>query len=185
MTDGRGETTYFSETVIIFTSNIGSDRADPSMESAAHEAHFKKMVSDYFRNPPRADGTGGLGRPELLNRLGENNIVVFNHIRDPGIRRKIFQAKLVALQESLRERFGLQFEISDACLDWLGVQSQSSTGGRDLINAIERDLINPLASFLFDRQHQLKQGRKLSIDVPAGQDSIKFHILEGVHNETE
>jgi len=182
LTDGRGETTYFSETVIIFTSNIGADQADPTSDCAAREAFFKDRVSDYFRNPPRADGTGGLGRPELLTRLGENNIVVFNHITDSGIRRKILRAKLVALEYNLRERFGLQFEVSDTCLDWLGNRSLSGCGGRDLINVIERDVINPLATFLFDRQHQLRAGRQLSVDVPAGKNEIQFEISEVIQS---
>jgi len=178
LTDGRGETTYFSETVIIFTSNIGAEQANPTLDPAAHETYFKKRVSEYFSSPPQANGGGGLGRPELLTRLGENNIVVFNHITDPGIRRKIVRTKLAVLEEDLRERFGLRLEISDACLDWLDTRSQSGCGGRDLINVIERDLINPMSNFLFDREHQLKAGRQLSVDVPTGQNNIKFEIDE-------
>jgi len=62
--DGRGETTYFSETVIIFISNIGADKANPKLGIASHQAHFKQMVSEYFKNSRE---NGGLGRPELLN----------------------------------------------------------------------------------------------------------------------
>ena len=178
LTDGRGETAYFSETVIIFTSNIGADQADPRMTPADLEAYFKERVSSYFSNPPRADGTGGLGRPELLTRLGDNNIVVFNHILDPNVRRKILRCKLSGLQENLQERFGLQLEVADACLDWLGRQGETGSGGRDLINVIERDLINPLAHFLFHRQHQLRPGRVLSVRAPSGQGTVEFEISE-------
>ncbi len=178
LTDGRGETTYFSETVIIFTSNIGAEQANPALDPATHETYFKKRVSDYFSKPPRADGTGGLGRPELLTRLGENNIIVFNLIIQPDIRRNILRTKLVALEQDLRERFGLRLEISDACLDWLDTQNRQGCGGRDLINIIERDLINPMSNFLFDREHQLRAGRQLSVDIPSGQNNIKFEIDE-------
>ena len=182
LTDGHGQTTYFGEALLIFTSNIGSVQANPSLDPARHEAHFKKMVTDYFKKPP---STGGLGRPELLNRLGGNNIVVFNHIKDSGIRRKIFQTKLGILEETLRERFGVQFDVSNACLDWLGVRSQSSGNGRDLVNIIERDLTNHLAIFLFDRQHQLKLGRIVSADMAAGQNEIKFEIREGNQDDSK
>jgi len=179
LTDGRGETAYFSETVIIFTSNIGADQAEPGLAPAAIEAYFKEKVSSFFRSPPRADGTGGLGRPELLTRLGESNIVVFDHIHDPSVRAKILRGKLVALHENLRERFGLAMEITDACLSWLCRQGEAGHGGRDLINVIERDLINPVACFLFHRQHQLRPGRVLRADVPAGQDRVELELREG------
>jgi ATP-dependent Clp protease ATP-binding subunit ClpA len=97
LTDGRGQTTYFSETVIIFTSNIGASHSDATMDRNEHVKHFKEMVSAYFKEPRRVDGTGGLGRPELLNRLGENNIIVFNHIINPSIRRTIVRSKLRVL----------------------------------------------------------------------------------------
>jgi len=81
--------------------------------------------------------------------------------------------------------YGVQFEVSDACLDWLGTRSQSSGNGRDLVNIIESDLTNYLATFLFDHQHQLKAGRVVSVDVPVGQHEIKFEIREGNQDETE
>ncbi len=179
LTDGRGETTYFSETVIIFTSNIGADAADPSLDRARHEAFFKDRVCTYFAEPPRPDGGGGLGRPELLSRLGENNIVVFNPITDPGVRRTIFSAKLTGLQQSLCDRFGLETEVTDRCLDWLARRSETRAGGRDLINGIEQHLLNPLTRYLFQRRHQLTPGRRLRADVPDGESGIQFELHEG------
>jgi len=161
--------------LIIFTSNIGADKANPKLDIASHQAHFRQMVSEYFKN---SSENGGLGRPELLTRLGENNVVVFNFITDPDIRRKLVRTKLAGLKENLRERFGLQFNVSDACVDWLDTQNRQGCGGRDLINIIERDLINPMSNFLFDREHQLRAGRQLFVDVPAGQNNIKFEIKE-------
>ena len=85
MTDGQGETVYFSESVIIFTSNLGvyKNQQDefgniikmPIIElDEANESVQQKVVSavkSYFEQ---------LGRPELLNRIGNNNIIVFNFI---------------------------------------------------------------------------------------------------------
>jgi len=178
LTDGRGQTTYFSETVIIFTSNIGSSRSDATLDRDGHVRHFKEMVSAYFKEPRRADGKGGLGRPELLSRLGENNIVVFNHITDPAIRRRIVRSKLNVIEEDLRERYGLELRVCDSCLDWLDVRSRDGTGGRDLINVIESDLTNPLTNFMFDREHQLSAGRILSADVPGSENQILFKLYE-------
>gem|GEM_PF-5241789 len=127
---------------------------------------------------------GGLGRPELLNRLGENNIVVFRPIKDPETRRKIFRTKLRILEQTLQERYGLQFEVSDACLDRLAARSHRSGNGRDLVNLIENDVTNPLATFLFDHHHQLKPGRVLLAAVSGGQKKITFELREANRNDT-
>ncbi len=83
MTDGKGETVYFSETIIIFTSNLGiyevdrdgfreqkvsSDMSYPEVQKAVRHG-----IERYFKQQ--------LGRPEILNRIGEN-IVVFDFIRE-------------------------------------------------------------------------------------------------------
>jgi ATP-dependent Clp protease ATP-binding subunit ClpA len=179
LTDGRGETAYFSETVIIFTSNIGADGADPRLDRAAHESYFRTRVASFFNEPPRADGTGGLGRPELLGRLGENNIVVFSFITDPADQRKIVRIKLKGLAEYCREHFELRMEVTDRCLDWLVSRNGTGCGGRDIGNVIERDLVNYLPSFLFERLHQLQPGRLLLVDVGERQDALRFEIREG------
>jgi hypothetical protein len=67
----------------------------------------------------------------------------------------------------LHDRFGLRTDVTDRCLDWLASRAVGG-GGRDLVNVIERDLINPLAHFLFARRHQLVAGRTLLADVADG-----------------
>src|SRR5262249_42628374 len=94
LTDGKGQTAYFSQSVIIFTSNIGSDRLSlsgtedgnlPTYEAVRD--HYLAAVRDHFTRPPTQ---GGLGRPELLNRFGDN-VLVFDLLRPEyvdGISRK-------------------------------------------------------------------------------------------------
>jgi ATP-dependent Clp protease ATP-binding subunit ClpA len=178
LTDGRGETTYFSETLIIFTSNIGADGADPDMDSTGHEAYFKEKVRAYMKNPPRADGTGGLGRPELLGRFGDNNIIVFDFINNTDIRRDICAIKVRPISEHLRERFGVRMEITDSCLDWLSSHGNTGLGGRELGNNIETHLVNPLGTFLFMHEHQLRSGRMLRANLSAEGSQIQFDIQE-------
>ena len=175
LTDGRGQTVYFGETLMIITSNIGSAEADPSMDPAGQDAHFKKMVSDHFRYR--------LGRPELLDRLGENNIVVFNSITNPKVKRKLLRMKLAIMETILSQRYELQLQVSDKCLDRLLSQSRGSFNGRELVNIVECALANPLSSFLVAYHHQLKPGRIVSVDVPTGQNAVKFEIRQGGQNE--
>lgn len=155
LTDGRGETAWFSETVIIFTSNIGAAAAPPpDADPAAREAHFRKAVEHHFVQE--------LKRPELLNRLGDN-IVVFQPINGLEIRRAILHRKLEPLREHLRERWGVQLRLQEGVDEWLTQVARTDHGGRGLLNTVERELMNPLARFLFERRKQLRKGRVIEV----------------------
>lgn len=150
LTDGRGETAWFSESVIIFTSNIGAADAPSDGKRGDYERQFRQAVEDHF--------VKGLGRPELLNRLGEN-IVVFQQIESDEFRRGILARKLEPLQAHLHERWGVRLEIADEVSTHLVACARVDHGGRGLLNAIERELLNPLARFLFERHAKLRRGR--------------------------
>jgi hypothetical protein len=167
LTDGRGETTHFSECVIIFTSNIGSADMPNTKDPGEITGHFVRAVEDHFISK--------LGRPELLNRLGDN-VVVFQPITDDGFRRTILEKKIAPLHTYLQERFGAVLRLAPELEDRYLRSARSEHGGRGLINALERDLLNPLARFLFERKHQLCRGRAVSA-VPNG-DGVVFEIQE-------
>jgi energy-coupling factor transporter ATP-binding protein EcfA2 len=169
LTDGRGETTWFSETVIIFTSNIGAADAPKEKAKASEvERHFRRSVEDHFVRQ--------LGRPELLNRLGDN-IVVFQPILDTGLRRGILEKKLQPLHAHLSERWGVKLEVEEAVLDRLVAVARSDHGGRGLLNAVERELLNPMARFLFDHHGKLRRGRKVSVVLDG--KLIDFELQDG------
>ena len=80
MTDGKGETVYFSETIIIFTSNLGiyginemTGRREQVVSSDMPYEDVQKKVRNGIDNYFKLQ----LGRPEILNRIGEN-IIVFD-----------------------------------------------------------------------------------------------------------
>lgn len=168
LTDGRGETAWFSETVIIFTSNIGAAGAPAGGDPAAYETHFRDRVEEHF--------VRGLGRPELLNRLGDN-IVVFQPVADQALRRDILRRKLAPLGAHLRERWGVELRLPDDVLDHLVGQSRTEHGGRGLLNAVERALMNPLARFLFEHHHQLRRGRVVTVE--RADDDLDFSLDDG------
>jgi ATP-dependent Clp protease ATP-binding subunit ClpA len=146
LTDGRGQTVHFSETVIIFTSNIGAGDATPGIDYDETKAHFMRAVQAHFNDT--------LGRPELLNRFGDN-IIVFDFITDPSIRSKIMHAKLQGIVEHLLENFNLRLELDEAYVQSLVGQGKVGHGGRGLINIIEQKIVNPMSLFIFDRLHQI------------------------------
>lgn len=150
LTDGRGETAYFSECVLIFTSNIGASSIPAGSDPGGRKEHFLRAVEDHFvRN---------LNRPELLNRFGDN-IVVFDLINDDKVRRDILQRKIAPLVQYLSERFGVALRLDPQLEQRYLSTARAEHGGRGLLNALERDLLNPLAHFLFERKHQLRRGR--------------------------
>jgi len=155
LTDGRGETTQFSECVIIFTSNIGAAAMPKTDDPELIQRHFIREVEHHFVQE--------LNRPELLNRLGDN-IVVFNKITNPSFRHAILERKLEPLRSHLRERYGVGLQFPEEIQTWLLELTRADHGGRGVINVMERELINPLARFLFTRTHQLQKGRQIVIN---------------------
>ena len=163
MTNGRGETVYFSESIIIFTSNIGIYQLDP--ETGDRRSIPSRVAAAARRSAGRYRVSGGegedtgrravlfqavLGRPELLNRIGQN-IVVFDFIRRPVMREILERKVLKSIQAQVNERWKLTVEFAPAVLDGLveigGLDVAS--GGRGMGNLAEAALLNPLARTMF------------------------------------
>ena len=153
MTDGQGNTVYFSECVIIFTSNLGIYQTDPMTgqrslavstddEFEAVEEKVKKGIFDYFKLQ--------LGRPEILNRIGEN-IVVFDFIREESAK-AIMESQLDKIIRTLKTENNVELTITDASRETLlgRVMGNLENGGRGVGNIIEEVILNPLSSYLLD-----------------------------------
>ena len=108
LTDGQGQTTYFSECVIIFTSNLGIQEEDPETKKrtmlVAPDTPYPDMV-DQVGAGVRRHFVNKLGRPELLNRLG-GNIVVFDFIR-PDVAAAIFDSQLGNILKVVSDKHGM------------------------------------------------------------------------------
>jgi energy-coupling factor transporter ATP-binding protein EcfA2 len=151
LTDGRGDTAYFSETILIFTSNLGIYVEDehgrrvqsvrPSDPYEQIEGKVRGAIGDYFKYR--------LSRPEILNRIGDN-IVVFDFIA-PDVGRQIFTGMLANVARRLQEEFGLQLALADAVREALLARclADLAHGGRGIGNRIESLFINPLSRTLF------------------------------------
>lgn len=151
LTSGRGDRVYFSEALIVFTSNLGIYRQDPSGERvlnvspnepfAAVQANVRREIDRHFKIV--------LNRPEILNRIGEN-IIVFDFIR-PEVAVQIFHQMIDATLADLAHG-GSHVALSDAAREQLAALclEDLSNGGRGIRNQVERHLVNPLARALFD-----------------------------------
>lgn len=152
LTDGQGNTVYFSETIIIFTSNLGMYVKDElgrryqnvtmDMDYAEVEKRLRQAVEDHFKLE--------LGRPEILNRIGEN-IVVFDFIRQEA-GQAILKAQVDKIIRRLAEQKGIRVAITDEAYAELSAAALAdlSNGGRGVGNQVEALLINPLSRWLFD-----------------------------------
>lgn len=151
LTDGRGDVAWFSETILVFTSNLGiyGEDADgnriqnvkPGDPYKTVEARIKGAISDYFKYR--------LSRPELLNRIGDN-IVVFNFIAPP-VAERIFTGMLENVIRRVREEHALELGFAPEALERLKAWcvGDLDNGGRGIGNQLESCFINPLARALF------------------------------------
>ena len=169
MTDNQGNTVYFGECIIVFTSNIGLTREDPSSlarpGSVPHRIPTitieepEKEDTPEFRQRVTRTLTEGVkayfndnGRPELLNRLGEDNIIVFQYINKKDAE-AICEYKLALICRAIRETKGIDIltdEIKEE-LKQLAVKERAN-GGRGIGNMLEREFQNTLSSFLCTQQ---------------------------------
>ena len=117
MTDGKGETVYFSESIIIFTSNLGiytTDslgqrhlNVDQNMPYEEMKEHLITSIKDYFKLE--------LGRPEILNRIGDN-FVVFDFIRQ-DVAKEIMDAQISKIIRNVKEQKHIDLGVSDETHD--------------------------------------------------------------------
>lgn len=193
LTDGKGQTVYFNQTVIIFTSNIGaSDLSDPqtgaiirtgimtevqrqsvgAFSYAQVEAHFRSEVHWHF--------TSRIGRAELLNRLGDS-IVVFDLLR-PEFIWQIGEKFLKQLAESAWDKYRFLLLFQTSVLEVLSVHMQEADnllfGGRRIKTLLETLVERPLNRWIFENYPDLNilAGRRLIVGL--GQNSL-ISVVEG------
>lgn len=168
LTDSKGETVYFSESVIIFTSNLGASEVDASSENPANE--FIEKVKEYFNKE--------LKRPELLGRIGYSNIVPFNFIKDEEFRLKIAQSKLKPIKKGIEDKYHMTLSFDNE-LDFINYvigDADKSKGGRDILNALNDKLLDDLAMFLFKNKEDLVSLRGSNICVERKKEGLAFRF---------
>jgi ATP-dependent Clp protease ATP-binding subunit ClpB len=146
LTDGQGRTVDFRNTVVVMTSNLGSQAIQQLSE--AGEDRYAQMKNAVM------DSVQAHFRPEFINRLDE--IVVFHPLGREHIR-AIAKIQLASLAKRLKER-ELGLEISNAALDLLGQFGFDPIyGARPLKRAIQSMLENPLAKEVLAGRFNPKQ----------------------------
>ncbi len=175
MTDGQGNTVYFSEAFIIFTTNLGVSKKvidshgnekriqliNPNESYEAIESKILQAAKDHFK-------------PEVLNRLG-NNIIVFDFIREE-VSREIAKSQIDKANAIIKKQNKIQIDVSEA-YDFYYEKAKASKvlemGGRGIGNMIEEMYINPLAEFIFDNSC----GKGSTIKVMVKGDAVVFSTV--------
>ncbi|HDR9803650.1 TPA: ATP-dependent Clp protease ATP-binding subunit [Burkholderia cenocepacia] len=152
LTSGRGDRVYFSEALIVFTSNLGIYRQDesglrvanvqPGDDFATIQGKVLGEIQRHFKLV--------LNRPEILNRIGEN-IIVFDFIRE-DVATDIFDQMVGAVLGDIASQ-GIAIDLDARSREALRARclADLSNGGRGIRNQIEAHLLNPLARGLFDQ----------------------------------
>lgn len=170
LTDNTGQTVSFSESFIIFTSNIGAAEVQPSDDKEQIYKDFIKKVQHHF--------THELNRPELLGRFG-NNIVPFNFIRDLKLKAMIVKQKVRPIQIAIYEKYKAELHIDLLNAEILKIllkDADEKRGGRDVLNSLETNLVDPLSEFIFENLQKIKPGIKIRTGIQG--DKIVFALNE-------
>lgn len=147
LTDSKGETVYFSETIIIFTSNIGASKVLPETEPEEAKKQFIDAVKQKFME---------MDRPEILNRIGDN-IVAFNFIKDKTVFTQIAKAKFDPVIKFMKDRYraDLVFENEDEAFLAIAAEAGIANGGRGILNIIESKIIDKLSDLTFSNEEEI------------------------------
>jgi ATP-dependent Clp protease ATP-binding subunit ClpB len=163
LTDGQGRTVDFKNTIIVLTSNLGSDVLAHQKEgepTVMVQGEVMSVVRQHFR-------------PEFLNRLDE--IVLFRRLQRNDMA-AIVEIQLAGLRKLLADR-KIGLELDRTALDWLAAEGYDSTyGARPLKRVIQRSLQNPLAGMILEGG--VKEGDTVRVSAGANGLVINGRLAE-------
>ncbi len=158
LTDGQGRTVDFKNTIIVLTSNLGSEilAAQPEGEPTTMvQGEVMRIVRAHFR-------------PEFLNRLDE--IILFRRLQRADMA-AIVQIQLEHLRKLLADR-KIGLDLDRSALEWLASEGYDSTyGARPLKRVIQRGLQNPLAQMILEGA--VKEGE--AVHITAGAEGLRIN----------
>ncbi len=163
LTDGKGRTVDFKNTVVIMTSNLGSQFISERTlaEGGTVDEGTRRMVMDALR---------AHFRPEFLNRIDE---IIFFHSLGREHLKRIVEIQLAGLVKRLEDR-KIHVELTDAATDQLVREGYDPTyGARPLKRTIQRQILDPLAMRVLAGDFQ--EGDTVTVDAGAGRLTFEKH----------
>ncbi|MFE4194790.1 ATP-dependent chaperone ClpB [Paenarthrobacter sp. NPDC056912] len=163
LTDGQGRTVDFRNTILVLTSNSGSQfLVDPSLDSRAKREAVMAVVQASFK-------------PEFLNRLDE--IVLFDPLSVEELAR-IVELHVAELSNRLRDR-RLSLEVTDGARAWLAMSGfDPAYGARPLRRLVQREIGDRLAKEIL--AGEISDGDTVLVDTAADVDELTIEGLEAL-----
>jgi len=156
LTDGKGRTVDFKNTVVIMTSNLGSQFI--AQEATGIHGELSEGARRHVMEALRAHF-----RPEFLNRVDE---IIFFHALDKAHMKKIIEIQLRGLLKRLESR-KINVELTDAAREYLVEEGyDASYGARPLKRTIQRRVLDPLAIRVLEGE--FREGDRILVDAEAG-----------------
>ena len=164
LTDNKGRTVNFKNTILIMTSNIGSDVIQEYMEKV--DKSNKETVMDECRQKVIQILKTKV-RPEFINRIDE--IIMFEPLTEDDIR-KILELQISQLRKLLESK-GISIEFSEAAISSLAKRGYDPAyGARPIKRLLQKELINSLATALI--KGEIDKEKPIYVDLDGGK--IKF-----------
>jgi len=177
LTDGKGRVVNFKNTIIILTSNIGSQFVE-KMESIGFSNNSDKQ--DYSNMKEKImEAMKDNFRPEFINRLDE--IIVFDILSEEAIK-EIVNLRMKVVKDRLLAK-DIDFKVSDEALSYLAKEGYNSHyGARPLNRLIQNKILNPVASFIIS--NDVKKGDTVFVSVKNNElliETKKVKIKSPIH----
>ena len=171
LTDAKGRTVNFKNTVIIMTSNIGAEHIDQMEKMGFDQGRSAKNKYDEVKNNVEKALKEHF-RPEFLNRL--DDIVIFDILDEDSIK-KIVSIQVDLVRERLLER-GIKLKVVPAVLSYLAKEGYDPHyGARPLKRLIQTKILNPLAQLIVAKGVKDKD----TVSVGFKNNQFTFDVITG------
>jgi ATP-dependent Clp protease ATP-binding subunit ClpB len=159
LSDNRGHTVDFTNTIIVMTSNIGSQVIQEITKEGGTEEEMRDAVMETLQTRLL---------PEFLNRVDE--IMIFHPLQKGQIR-KIVELQVARLRKQLTDK-GIELDVTETALDEIASEGYDPTNGaRPLKRVIQQRIQNPLAVELLKREFE--EGSRVKVDYLGGDFTFK------------
>jgi ATP-dependent Clp protease ATP-binding subunit ClpC len=173
MTDGQGNVVDFRNTILIMTSNLGTEYVTRGGTLGFLQQKSDDEERDSHDKIEKA--LKGTFRPEFLNRVDE--IIMFSPLSIENMER-IVDLQMKEVHDRLGE-YNIQVELTPAARTWLAKEGfDPAFGARPLRRAIQKHVESPLSMDLLGGKY--KNGATVLVDVDEKKDQITFHAAEAV-----
>jgi len=168
LTDGHGRTVDFKNTVVIMTSNLGTEEFQrggigfPSRKDEGGEQRMRTAIETALKRT---------FRPELLNRI--DDVIIFNPLSEEHLK-SVVDLLLHEVEGRLAER-NIKIDVSEEAKTWLAQRGYDPVyGARPLRRAIQRYMENPISTKIL--QGEFKEGDTIAVSLQ--EDNLSFAALK-------